>query len=343
MPGVRGLGRVPTSTSTELVDRERRSTRARSPSPTSPSTPGTGRSSPTPASSTRTSSCKDYTAAAVGGLPPQAGHQDQGSSNINITYEGLVVKVQRLFLAKDRESMQPHIRAFVDRAVTFADLPRLRRHPAQRRPRCPPRSTGATSPSARPCRSATWPSSSAASTTRRCAPLVATLRDTLDSLVEIGLGYLSLDRESGTLSGRRGPAGEDGPPPRLQPDRRHVRLRRAHRRAAPARHPADERPAAPPARQGQHRAGGGAQARDDRDRRPRGRPRARAPAGRRADLLQRRRGRAAPLRHPDRHATSTTGRRCATEVRTPTGQLSDPRRQPAQPARTSTSTSRSGC
>ena len=73
----------------------------------------------------------------------------------------------------------------------------------------------------------------------------------------------------------RGAAHEDDPPPRLLADRRHLRVRRAHHRAAPARHRADEQPAAPAARQGQHGAGRRAQARDDRDRRPRRRPRAR--------------------------------------------------------------------
>ena len=69
-------------------------------------------------------------------------------------------------------------------------------------PRCWPRgSTAATSPSARPCRSATWPRSSPGCDEPSVAPVLTTLRQTLDSLVEIGLGYLSLDRESGTLSG----------------------------------------------------------------------------------------------------------------------------------------------
>ena len=51
---------------------------------------------------------------------------------INLTYEGLIPKIQKSMLSKDVEAMQPHIRAFVERAVTFTDLSRLRRHPAQR-------------------------------------------------------------------------------------------------------------------------------------------------------------------------------------------------------------------
>ena len=154
----------------------------------------------------------------------------------NWTYEGLVVKVKRLFLAKDRESMQPHIRAFVDRAVTFTSCARLRRHPAQRggpvvadrraQHRRLLRHADQRPGRVRPHRS----------TTRGPRHCVANLRDLLDSLVEIGLGYLSLDRESAHPLRRRGAAGEDGPAPRLQPHRRHVRLRRTHSRPAPARH-----------------------------------------------------------------------------------------------------------
>ena len=77
----------------------------------------------------------------------------------------------------------------------------------------------------------------------------------------------------GHAVGRRGAAHEDDPPPRLVAHRRHLRLRRADDRPAPARHPADERPAAAAARQGQHGARRRAQAGGDRDRRPRRRPR----------------------------------------------------------------------
>jgi excinuclease UvrABC ATPase subunit len=119
---------------------------------------------------------------------------------INVTYEGLIPKIQKSMLSKDREAMQPHVRAFVDRAVTFATCPDCdgtRLNEAARS------STIRGISIADACRMqisdlATWirelddPS---------VAPLLEGLRDTLDSFVEIGLGYLSLDRPAGTLSG----------------------------------------------------------------------------------------------------------------------------------------------
>jgi excinuclease UvrABC ATPase subunit len=122
------------------------------------------------------------------------------SVNLNVTYEGLVVKVRRLFLDKERESMQPRIRAFVDRAVTFQTCPacdgtRLNR--AALSSKIKGRNIAECAAMqitdlAEFLRDLDDPS---------VGPLVATLRDTLDSMVEVGLGYLSLDRESGTLSG----------------------------------------------------------------------------------------------------------------------------------------------
>ncbi len=113
----------------------------------------------------------------------------------------------------------------------------------------------------------------------------------------------------GHAVGRRGAARQDDPPPRLLAHRRHLRLRRAHHRPAPPRHRADERPAAAAARQGQHGARRGAQTGDDRDRRPRRRPRpGRRHRGRRGGV----RGhpsRACGPAAPSPAAISTTGPR----------------------------------
>ncbi|MFI7077102.1 ATP-binding cassette domain-containing protein [Micromonospora sp. NPDC049903] len=119
---------------------------------------------------------------------------------VNLTYEGLIPKVQRSFLAKDRESLQPHIRAFVDRAVTFTTCPDCggtRLSEAARSSKIKNVSIADAcamqiSDLAQWVRGLAEPS---------VAPLLAALGHTLDSFVEIGLGYLSLDRPAGTLSG----------------------------------------------------------------------------------------------------------------------------------------------
>jgi excinuclease ABC A subunit len=121
-------------------------------------------------------------------------------AGINMTYEGLIVRVQRSMLSKDKESMQPHIRAFVDRAVTFTACPECggtRLSEAARSSRIKGISI------ADAC---AMEISDLAGWVRdldeeSVAPLLATLQQTLDSFTEIGLGYLSLDRPSGTLSG----------------------------------------------------------------------------------------------------------------------------------------------
>ena len=119
---------------------------------------------------------------------------------VNVNYEGLILKIQRSFLSKDRESLQPHIRAFVDRAITFkvcSECNGTRLSEAARSSRIAGINIADAcamqiSDLAEWVRGLKEPS---------VAPLLATLQRTADSFVEIGLGYLSLDRPSGTLSG----------------------------------------------------------------------------------------------------------------------------------------------
>jgi excinuclease ABC A subunit len=120
--------------------------------------------------------------------------------NINMTYEGLIARIQKSFLSKDREVLQPHVRTFVDRAVTFTT--------------CPKCDGTRLNEAARSCKikginiaeACAMQISDLAEWVRgvdepSMAPLLAALQQTLDSFVEIGLGYLSPDRSSGTLSG----------------------------------------------------------------------------------------------------------------------------------------------
>jgi excinuclease UvrABC ATPase subunit len=121
-------------------------------------------------------------------------------NGVNLTYEGLVPKVQKSFLSKDPDGLQPHIRAFVDRAATFTA--------------CPDCAGTRLSEGARSSRigginiadACAMQISDLAEWVRgldepSVAPLLRTLEQTLDSFVDIGLGYLSLDRPTGTLSG----------------------------------------------------------------------------------------------------------------------------------------------
>ncbi|MEU8530369.1 MULTISPECIES: excinuclease ABC subunit UvrA [Streptomyces] len=121
-------------------------------------------------------------------------------NGINLTYEGLIPKLQKSMLSKDPEAMQPHIRAFVERAVTFTS--------------CPECDGTRLSEGARASKIGKISIADACAMEIRdlaewvrgldepsVAPLLAALRHSLDSFVEIGLGYLSLDRAAGTLSG----------------------------------------------------------------------------------------------------------------------------------------------
>jgi excinuclease UvrABC ATPase subunit len=121
-------------------------------------------------------------------------------TGINMTYEGLIPRVQKSMLSKDREAMQPHVRAFVDRAVTFTACPDCggTRLSAEARSSEINQASIADACAMEIRDLAAWVRAIDAPAV---APLLATLQRTLDSFVEIGLGYLSLDRRSGTLSG----------------------------------------------------------------------------------------------------------------------------------------------
>ncbi|MFI7059077.1 excinuclease ABC subunit UvrA, partial [Streptosporangium canum] len=119
---------------------------------------------------------------------------------INLTYEGLVPKIQKSMLSKDKEALQSHIRAFVERAVTFTACPECggsRLNEAARSSRI--KGVNIADACAMQISDlADWVRGLEESSV---APLLATLQQSLESFVEIGLGYLSLDRPSGTLSG----------------------------------------------------------------------------------------------------------------------------------------------
>ena len=121
-------------------------------------------------------------------------------SNTNLTFQGLVPQIQKSFLSKDKDALQPHIRAFVDQAVAFTTCPEC----DGTRLSADARASKVAGLSIADCCAmqisdlADWISELDEPSV---APLLAGLSHLLTSLVEIGLGYLSLDRPSGTLSG----------------------------------------------------------------------------------------------------------------------------------------------
>jgi excinuclease UvrABC ATPase subunit len=119
---------------------------------------------------------------------------------INLTYEGLVPRIQKSMLSKDVDALQPHIRAFVERAVTFTTCPECggTRLSEQARSSKIKGVNIADACAMQISDLAGWVSGLAEPSV---APLLEALRHTLDSFVEIGLGYLALERPSGTLSG----------------------------------------------------------------------------------------------------------------------------------------------
>ena len=121
-------------------------------------------------------------------------------NGVNLTYEGLIPRIQKSFLSKDLESLQPHVRAFVDRAVTFTTCPECggtRLSEAARSSKI----TGINIADACAMQISDLAEWVRGLDEPSVAPLLTALGETLGSFAEIGLGYLSLDRPSGTLSG----------------------------------------------------------------------------------------------------------------------------------------------
>ena len=142
---------------------------------------------------------RDYTATELDDLL-RRGPTKIKAEGINVTYEGLIPRIQKSMLSKDVDAMQPHIRAFVERAVTFTTCPD-----------CAGTRLNETARSARIdgvniAEACGWQITDLAEWVRglddaSVAPVVKALGAALDSFVQVGLGYLSLDRPAGTLSG----------------------------------------------------------------------------------------------------------------------------------------------
>ncbi|GAA1395691.1 excinuclease ABC subunit UvrA [Luteococcus peritonei] len=142
---------------------------------------------------------KDYTTKELDDLLYREGTRIK-VEGINVTYEGIIPKIQKSMLSKDVEAMQPHIRAFVERAIVFRTCPDCE---GTRLTEAARTSMLAGKSIADVCQMqitdlAAWVKQVEAP---EVAPLLAALRHSLDAFVQVGLGYLSLDRPSGTLSG----------------------------------------------------------------------------------------------------------------------------------------------
>ncbi|MCX4446302.1 ATP-binding cassette domain-containing protein [Streptomyces sp. NPDC087866] len=119
---------------------------------------------------------------------------------VNLTYEGLIPKIQKSFLSKDKDALQPHIRAFVERAVTFTTCPACEGTRLSEGARSS-KIAGISIADACAMQTSDLAAWIAGLDEPSVAPLLTALGQTLDSFVEIGLGYLALDRPAGTLSG----------------------------------------------------------------------------------------------------------------------------------------------
>jgi excinuclease UvrABC ATPase subunit len=119
---------------------------------------------------------------------------------INLTYEGLIPRIQKSFLSKDVDALQPHIRSFVDRAITFTVCPECDGTRLSKEARSS-KIAGINIADACAMQISDLAGWVRGLDVRSLAPLIEALGETLDSFAEIGLGYLSLDRPTGTLSG----------------------------------------------------------------------------------------------------------------------------------------------
>ena len=121
-------------------------------------------------------------------------------AGINMTYEGLIPRIQKSMLSKDPEAMQPHVREFVDRAVTFTTCPECGGTRLSEEARSS-KIKGISIADACAMQISDLAGWAGGLDEPSAAPLLAALKGTLDSFTEIGLGYLSLDRPTITLSG----------------------------------------------------------------------------------------------------------------------------------------------